>query len=91
MSDFTDKVATMIERWKTILIGLAAVVVIALQIINMILTGGGHEAIQNLIGYKTDAINQKTDALTGIASRNRTDIYDIKHELDEIEKKLNGP
>jgi len=62
--------------------------VIALQIINMVLTGGGHESIQQLIGYKTDAINRKTDALAQGVNGNRAQLDGIKAELGDIEKKV---
>jgi len=93
MSDFTERVAALIERWRAILISLAALVVIVLQIVNMLLTGGGHESIQALVAKLTDKTIQNREKID--LNRSKIEAISaqtngIKAELDDIEKKLDG-
>jgi uncharacterized protein YpmS len=76
-------IEAILNRWKEILVAAIAVLVLLLQIVNILLTGGGHESIQSVIAK----LQAKSDKIGTIVESNEHSIEDLAKEVKALENK----
>lgn len=75
--------ADILNKWKEILVTIAGILVVALQIINVILSND----IEHTMSQKSELMEQKAAGIQTLVERNRADLEALHNELHAHDQK----